>query len=287
MSRSPATPRLANIVMNNGQPLETWATNYVPTFNLLPSGTYYWNVVPVDSEGNRGHAVAGLAPSTGRGRRRRPPVRDRSGGRRPSSSTRSSRGTPSRARRSTRSRSTRRVDFAPGSKVCCTQLTTSTSLAPTVVFRDNTYYWRVRALDAAGNAGVWNLRPRLRQDLRQGAAGDARRASRTCTCATTSPIRAPTSTSAPPATRRTSRSSSGTPFLARRAYLVDVAPFDASVCDWGGIDGWRVTTSVPSWTPLGSGWNNVKPYPGRDARRHRLPVLDAQRPLLRPGPGQG
>ena len=51
------------------------------------------------------------------------------------------------------------VDFAPGSKVCCTQLTTSTSLAPTVVFRDNTYYWRVRALDAAGNAGVWNRGP--------------------------------------------------------------------------------------------------------------------------------
>ena len=51
------------------------------------------------------------------------------------------------------------IDFAPGSKVCCTQLTTSTSLAPTVVFRDNTYYWRVRAVDAAGNAGVWNLGP--------------------------------------------------------------------------------------------------------------------------------
>ncbi len=51
------------------------------------------------------------------------------------------------------------VDFAPGSKVCCSQLTISTSLAPTVVFRDNTYYWRVRALDAAGNAGVWNRGP--------------------------------------------------------------------------------------------------------------------------------
>ena len=51
------------------------------------------------------------------------------------------------------------VDFAPGSKVCCSQLTTSTSLAPTVVFRDNTYYWRVRALDAAANAGVWNRGP--------------------------------------------------------------------------------------------------------------------------------
>ena len=27
------------------------------------------------------------------------------------------------------------------------------------MFRDNTYYWRVRALDAMGNAGVWNRGP--------------------------------------------------------------------------------------------------------------------------------
>ena len=63
-------PALANIVINNGQPLETWATNYVPVFNLLPSGTYYWNVVPVDSEGNEGHRRPSPL-SRGRGRRPR------------------------------------------------------------------------------------------------------------------------------------------------------------------------------------------------------------------------
>jgi len=47
-------PALANIVENQGRPVETWATNYVPTFTLLPQGTYYWDVVPVDSEGNLG-----------------------------------------------------------------------------------------------------------------------------------------------------------------------------------------------------------------------------------------
>ena len=40
------------------------------------------------------------------------------------------------------------------------------------------------------------------------------------------------------------------------------------VCDYGGITAWRVTTSVPSWTPLGSGWNGVKPYPDWDAGGH-------------------
>ena len=47
-------------------------------------------------------------------------------------------------------------DFAPGSKVCCTDTTIATSLSPTEVFEDNVYYWRVRALDPDGNAGVWN-----------------------------------------------------------------------------------------------------------------------------------
>src|SRR5439155_1383413 len=48
------------------------------------------------------------------------------------------------------------VDFAPGSKVCCTGTTIATSLSPTTVFKDNVYYWRVRAFDPDGNAGVWN-----------------------------------------------------------------------------------------------------------------------------------
>ena len=43
------------------------------------------------------------------------------------------------------------------------------------------------------------------------------------------------------------------------AYLVDVAPNNAGVCAWG--TGWRVSTAIPSWSPLGSGWNNIKPYP--------------------------
>ena len=46
-------PALANIVINNGQPLQTWATNYVPVFNLLPSGTYYWNVVALTEAGQQ------------------------------------------------------------------------------------------------------------------------------------------------------------------------------------------------------------------------------------------
>src|SRR5437763_1330969 len=51
------------------------------------------------------------------------------------------------------------VDFAPGSKVCCSGTTIATSLSPPKVFKNDTYHWRVRAIDPGGNAGVWNVGP--------------------------------------------------------------------------------------------------------------------------------
>ena len=152
------------------------------------------------------------------------------------------------------------VDFAPGSKVCCSQLTTSTSLAPTVVFRDNTYYWRVRALDAAGNAGVWNRGPDFVKTFDK-----------------VPPVDAPSIKNmhmrdnlADPGTDvdpGTPGYQTNVPILkwdsvpGASSYLVDVAPFAGGICTWGAQGSWRVVTSVPSWMPLGYGWNGVKPYP--------------------------
>lgn len=48
-------------------------------------------------------------------------------------------------------------DWAVGSRVCCTGLTTGTSLSPPETLADNTYFWRVRAFDDEGNAGRWNV----------------------------------------------------------------------------------------------------------------------------------
>jgi len=55
-------------------------------------------------------------------------------------------------------------DFAAGSKVCCSDPTTGTSLSPTQLLANNTdlpggeegYHWRVRGIDLDGNAGQWN-----------------------------------------------------------------------------------------------------------------------------------
>ena len=252
-------PNLANLVEStNGQPIETWATNYVPAFNLLPSGTYYWAVTPVDSEGNRGtqSPVSSFSwswPST-----TTPAVTDLMSATEmfdPQFSW-----TPVAGATKYEVEVNSSVDFAPGSKVCCTQLTTSTSLSPTVVFRDNTYYWRVRALDAMGNAGVWNRGPDFVKTFDK-----------------VPPVTAPSIKNlhmrdnlADPGTDvdpGTAGYQTNVPVLkwdsvpGASAYLVDVAQYNASLCNWGGNGSWRVTTSIPSWTPLGEGWNNIKPYP--------------------------
>ena len=254
-------PALANIVENNGQPVETWATNYVPTFNLLPAGTYYWNVVPVDSEGNRGAASPVSSfywswPSVTTAQVTDLMVADEMFDPQFSWDP-----VPGAAKYEVEVNSS--VDFAPGSKVCCSQLTASTSLSPTVVFRDNTYFWRVRALDAAGNSGVWNRGPDFIKTFDK-----------------VPPVTAPSIKNlhmrdnlADPGTDvdpGTPGYQTNVPILkwdsvpGASAYLVDIAPYNASICEWGSTDGWRVVTAIPSWSPMGTGWNGVKPYP--DAR---------------------
>jgi hypothetical protein len=249
-------PGMANIVENQGKPVETWATNYVPTFTLLPSGTYYWNVTPADSQGNRGapSPVASFSwtwPST-----TTPRVADLVTAPEMYDPQFSWDPVPGATKYEVEVNSS--SDFAAGSKVCCSQLTISTSLSPTVVFRDNTYYWRVRALDAAGNAGVWNIGPSF-----------------TKTFDKVPPVTDP---SIKNLHMRDHLSDPGTdldlgtlgyqtevPILAwdpvpgASSYLVEVVTKETGSCQWGS--GWRVNTSVPTWTPLGTSWNQNQPYP--------------------------
>jgi hypothetical protein len=261
-------PGLANIVQNNGQPVETWATNYVPTFTLLPSGTYYWNVVPVDSEGNRGAPSPVLSFNYSWPSATTPQVTDLVAADEFFDPQFSWNAVPGATKYEVEVNSS--IDFAPGSKVCCSQLTISTSLAPTVVFRDNTYYWRVRAVDAAGNAGVWNRGPDFIKTFDK-----------------VPPVSDPSIKNlhmrdnlADPGTDvdpGTPGYQTNVPILkwdtvpGASSYLVDVAPYTAGNCEWGTY--WRVATSAPSWTPLGHSWNNVKPYPDLTQMAYETPAL--------------
>ena len=130
------------------------ATSAAVTAALAP-GSYYWGVTPVDAEGNRGVATpvtsfSWLWPSF-----TTPHLEDLQPGAEVFDPKFSWTPVPGATRYEVEINSS--VDFAPSSRVCCTGTTIATSLSPTTVFKDNVYYWRVRAFDPDGNAGVWNV----------------------------------------------------------------------------------------------------------------------------------
>jgi hypothetical protein len=258
-----ASDPLLGSAVGGQQNVETSGTVYAPRALLLPPGTYYWGVTPLDSQGHRG------VPS---------PVASFTWSWPTSASTAvddlmseaevfdpmfSWSPVPGAAKYELEINPT--ADFSPGSKVCCSGTIIATSHSPTSLLRDNTYHWRVRALDAFGNAGAWNLGTPF-----------------TKTFAKVPPVAAPSVKNlrmrdhlADPGSDldgATAGYQTNVPILAwspvtgASTYEVDVFPFEDGACDWSDtdLDHWHSVTTTTAWTPLGSGWRGVKPYP--DAR---------------------
>jgi hypothetical protein len=239
-------------------PQETSGTVFTPRSLLLPPGTYYWGVTPVDAQGHRG------APSTVRSFMWTWPT---------STMTRiddlfaapevfdphfSWDPIAGAARYEVEVNSS--VDFAPGSKVCCANAVIGASLSPTQVFKDNTYYWRVRALDASGNAGVWNTGPAFTKTFNKvpptpgPSIKNVRMRDNLADPGTDADAGTPGYQTNVPALR-------WDPVPGAASYEAEVTPFVSGVCDWAAPQShWRVKTSVPFWSPLGFGWVGVKPY---------------------------
>src|SRR4029077_9372669 len=125
--------------------------------SLAPGG-YYFAVTPVDAEGRRGarSAVGSFLwtwPTT-----TAPNVEEWDGLNAPGTFTDptfSWAPVPGAARYEVEVNASKY--WAPGSKWCCSTTTTGTSLSPPQTLANNAYYWRVRAIDARGDAGVWNV----------------------------------------------------------------------------------------------------------------------------------
>jgi hypothetical protein len=146
---------LANVVLGSQtRPVEIFGNVFALPSTLAP-GDYSWAVTPVDSDDHRGQRsaighfhwswpssttvrVADLDPD--------PRVFDPQFSWDP---------VPGAAQYEVEVNAAQ--DFAPGSKWCCSDKTIGTSLSPKVVLANNAYYLRVRAFDADGNAGVWNV----------------------------------------------------------------------------------------------------------------------------------
>jgi hypothetical protein len=250
-------PALGSAVLAQGN-VETRGTSYAPRAMLLPPGTYYWGVTPLDAQGHRG-ATSPIAsftwawPTTSA-----TTVGDLRADAEVYDPFFSWDPVPGAAKYELEVNSSQ--DFAPGSKVCCTGPVIAPNHAPTRLLRDNTYYWRVRSLDAFGNAGEWNVGPsftktfdkvppvsapsvknvRMRDHLSDpGSDVDG--------------VTAGYQTSVPIVT--------WDPVPGASSYEVDVFPFEG-ICNWSssGMDHWHSETATNAWTPLGHSWNNVKPY---------------------------
>jgi hypothetical protein len=169
-------------------------------------------------------------------------------------------------------------DFAQGSTVCCADRTIGTSISPPKLLANNTgssgeaeLQWRVRAVDAAGNAQDWSYGPAFDEtypatidDLRvvRDNPGDAAAGSGGEVPDTAVPI--VTWSQVPGAS----------------SYEVRVVPYEAYGCNWSAStpESWDVVTASTSWTPLSSPGNHrpvgvlTDLLPSRDT----VPMIDGR-----------
>jgi hypothetical protein len=259
-------PDLATLI--GDRTVETSGTSYAPS--LTPSGgknkTFYWAVTPLDAQGNRGAQSKTASfvwewPSVTATKltdvRAEPETFD------PEFSWQPVAGAARYELEVSYSR-----DFAPGSRVCCSTPVIGTSHSPTSPLPDNTYYWRVRAIDVDGNVGVWNP-----------ASADASRFDKVFDKAAA--LGRPSITGLHMRDDRNDPAPAGptqTPLVVwdqvpgASSYLVEVTGWINGFCDWSSSP-WRVTTATTAWTPLGSGLRGLPPYPDKFSIQRDSPRL--------------
>jgi hypothetical protein len=235
-------PLLSNVVLGSAaQPVYTEGTSFVLS-NTLANGTYYWAVTPIDAEGHRGSRsrVATFAWTWPTATRVEFANLDPTGGR--FDPVFSWDPIPGAARYDVEINQA--PDFPAGSKWCCSTPTIGTSLAPQQVLPNNsTYWWRVRAVDASGNAGQWNYGAPFTK------AFDA-------------------VPGAPTIPNLTMRDTSGNalggvavgtdtplvtwdPVPGASRYEVEVALWNGTYCDFSSGSLYHAETATTAWTPLG------------------------------------
>jgi hypothetical protein len=138
-------------------------------------------------------------------------------------------------------------DWSVGSKVCCTGTVTGTELSPTVTLPNNVYNWRVRAIDADGNAGQWNV----------GTPFDKHFGNVPPTIQHLRLVDAQGGPDLPAGSAMTSPVIAWDPVPGAADYEFQIVPRLLGLCDWtdpdtAANDVWRDrVTAATAWTPLG------------------------------------
>ena len=161
-------------------------------------------------------------------------------------------------------------DFAAGSRVCCDEQITGTSVSPRKVLINNTYFTRIRAVDPDGNAGRWNAGPNFRKSFDlvcvRNDGSDCMTENDACTegpdahCLPTVPklrLRDNTGAELPLGSTTHTPVVTWLPVAGASSYEVMVLPYDDanSVCLLDGSKTFR--TASTAWTPLGE--SGVRP----------------------------
>jgi hypothetical protein len=248
------------------------ATSAAITAALAP-GSYYWGVTPVDAEGNRGVATpvasfTWLWPSTTAVH-----LEDLNPAPEAYDPRFSWSPVPGAARYEVEINSS--VDFAPGSKVCCSGATIATSLSPTQVLKDNVYYWRVRALDPDSNAGVWNYGTPFTKTFDKVAPAGPVTGTSIKNLRMRDNLLDPGTDVDPGTTGYQTRVPvvRWDPVPGAASYEVQVADWTGVACSWATSD-YVKKTSVTEWAPLGSTSSNPVVWQG---------TLATDLPRLTPG----
>lgn len=150
--------------------------------------------------------------------------------------------------------------FAAGSKMCCKETVTGTTMFPRNVLANNRYYWRVRALDSDGNAGEWNVGPAFQKDfdvLQDAATGQILPTVRNLRV-----VRHPDdhgTGDAGGAPQTEVPIVAWDPVIGASSYQVQVVERTSLGCNWTSRTGWDVVTAATAWTPLSNTWGGRKP----------------------------
>lgn len=267
-----ADPDLTSLV-SGSEPFETQATNAAPAL-LLASNTYYWSVTPLDAKGHPGEPSETRSFTWEWPSSTTPAVEDVA----PQSELYVPKFSwdpiPGAARYEVEVNSVSSFPSGP-SKVCCStsDIPIATTFIPKETFPNNTYYWRVRALNAEGEAGEWNEGPSFTKSfdnfplLDEDAIKNLRMRDTADPGTDLDGGTAGYQTDLPIVT--------WDPVPGASAYQVFVVPFQSGVCNVGASSSvrWLVRTATTSWTPLGSGSLASKPFPSGPSASKDTPGL--------------
>jgi hypothetical protein len=247
-------PKMTSLV--SGAQTVTTAASYIPP-TTLADGTYYWAVVPIDADGHTGAASAVRSFTWGWPTSTQTNLQDLVGA--PEFFDPLLSWAPVRGAVQYELDVNFSQDFNSSSRVY-SATTVATGFSPTHPFPNNTYYWRVRPINAQGDKGVWTQGANFTQFFD-----------------TIPPLAGPTVTGLH---MRDELGDTGpkpagwptavpilvwSPVAGASLYDLNIFSMTGGICDiQTAVQNMRVVTPMTAWSPLGNG-HGALPYPNPGA----------------------